>query len=375
MNDNMEPVDNHVYALIMAGGVGSSLWPLSRRKTPKQFVHFFDNGTMIEKTVARTARTVSPDNIYIITNRQGRSHILKNLVNFNRRNIIVEPASRDTAPCIALATAYIKKRDPDAVTIVFPSDHLVFNEEKLNRILKDAISLAREKQCLVTIGIHPDRPETRYGYIQVEQPETGENAIAGDDDIELFKVRTFAEKPDYNTAVQFLQSRDFYWNSGIFIWHVDTICKEFSRSMPDLHKDLINILEQIGTEREHAVIEDVYSWIHPISVDYGIMEKADSVYMLAAEFGWTDLGSWDEMVAVSRRLPDGAMQTDRNIVTFETENVYIRKPEGKAVVVIGMKDVIVVDTKDALLVCRMGESQQVGKAVDSMRREGFEQYL
>jgi mannose-1-phosphate guanylyltransferase len=370
-----QQADRHVYAIIMAGGVGSSLWPLSRKKTPKQFVHFFDGATMIEKTVARISGTVLAENIFIITGRQYLPLITGHLPSFNRDNIIVEPASRDTAPCIALATAFIRKRDPDAVTIVLPSDHLVFDEDKFQRIIKAGIPLARSKRCLVTIGIHPDRPETRYGYIQAQAAVSMDDIMPEDGDIALFRVRTFAEKPDYSTAVQFLQSRDFWWNSGIFLWHVETIGSEFRRSMPDLYQDMQTIHARIGTGQEEEVIEDVYSWIHPISVDYGIMEKAERVYMLAGDFGWTDLGCWDEVVTAARAMPSGQGGEGDTVTLVDSENVFVRKPADKAVVVIGMKDVIVVDTGDALLVCGMGESQQVRKAVDSMRREGLERFL
>ena len=357
----------------MAGGIGSNLWPLSRKKTPKQFLHLFNGGTMLQNTVERISGAVPLENIFIITGKQHARSIHEYLPGFDARNVIVEPCVRDTAPCIALATTVIRKRDPDAVTVVLPSDHLVFDEEQFLRTVRKGVQLARDKQGLVTIGINPDRPETRYGYIQAEPSIMIEDEGSLYPDIQQYRVKTFAEKPDLVTALQFLQSRDFWWNSGVFIWHVDTIDREFSRSMPELHKDMATVHSFLGTDREESVIEDVYSWIHPISVDYAIMEKAEKVFMLAGSFGWTDLGCWDEVIKVHG--DEGREKGGPEIVRIDSENVFIRKPGEKAVVVIGVKDLIVVDTPDALLICNTGTSLEVRKAVDVLRREGLDQYL
>jgi mannose-1-phosphate guanylyltransferase len=365
--------DSHVYAVIMAGGTGSSLWPLSRKKMPKQFLQLFDDRTMLQNTVQRISGAVPVENIFIITARQHLLLIYEYLPDFDPSNIIVEPTVRDTAPCIALATTVIRKRDPDAVTVVLPSDHLIFDDEQFLRTVRKGISLAREKPGLVTIGIPADRPETRYGYIQAEASIMLEDEGALYPDIQQFRVKTFAEKPDLGTAHQFLQSRDFWWNSGVFIWHVDTIDREFGRSMPELHKDMATIHAHLGTEREESVIEDVYSWIHPMSVDYGIMEKAERVYMLAGNFGWTDLGCWDEVIKLLG--PESIEKEQQEVVRFDSENVFIRKPGEKAVVAIGVKDLIVIDTPDALLICSAGSTLDVRKAVDVLKREGLDQYL
>ena len=249
---------NHVYAVIMAGGFGKKLWPVSRRKMPKQFADLLDDGTMIAKTLRRISGLVPEENIFIITSELGRKLLSDTLVNFKEGNIIVEPASRNTAPCIALATAHIKKRDPDAVTIVLPSDHLVLDDYAFIKIVEAGIEIAQEKNGLVTLGIKPDRAETAYGYIQADGELPLPAPFSQSLDFQLFRVKAFAEKPDAATAEVFLESKDFYWNSGIFIWHIDAISREFERSMPDLYKDLLDIYESLGTEREHKVIEDVY---------------------------------------------------------------------------------------------------------------------
>ena len=369
-------VSKHAYALIMAGGIGKQLWPVSRRKIPKQFLDLFDEGTMIARTVQRISGTVNEDNIIIITNEAGRRQIAASLGKFSPENIIVEPSSRNTAPCIALATAHIKKRDPDAVTIVLPADHLVLDDQAFINIVEAGIEIASAKKGLVTIGIKPDRPETDYGYIQVDEQLSIPLAFTAGCDFLLFRVKAFAEKPDVTTAVEFIESRDFYWNSGVFIWHIDAISREFERSMPDLYKDLLTIYESLGTEKEHKVIEDVYSWIHPISIDYGIMEKADPVFVLTGEFGWTDLGSWDEVVKVAgRRSLIAEELPDDRLVQIDCENVFVRKPVGKVVCTIGIRDVIIIETDDALLICNKGESQRVGEAVDILRRDELDEYL
>ncbi len=366
----------HVYALIMAGGIGKRLWPVSRKQMPKQFADLYDEGTMIAKTVQRIRSTVIADNIFIITSEQGRKLIAASLSGFRPDNIIVEPSSRNTAPCIALATAHIKKRDPDAITIVLPADHLVLDNQTFIHIVQAGIEIASVKKGLVTIGVKADRPETDYGYIQVDEELPIPLAFAAGCQFTLFRVKAFAEKPDLTTAVEFLESKDFYWNSGVFIWHIDAISREFERSMPDLYKDFLTIYESLGTEKEQKVIEDVYSWIHPISIDYGIMEKADHVFVLTGEFGWTDLGSWDEVVKVAgRRSLNPEEHSDDRLVQIDCENIYVRKPAGKVVCTIGIRDVIIIETDDALLICKKGESHRVEEAVDTLRRDELEEYL
>jgi mannose-1-phosphate guanylyltransferase len=366
---------NHVYAVIMAGGFGKKLWPVSRRKMPKQFIDLFHDDTMIAQTVRRISGLVIEDNIFVITSELGRKLLSESLSSFRSDNIIVEPSSRNTAPCIALATAHIKKRDPDAVTIVLPSDHLVLDNHSFLKILEAGIDVASEKKGIVTVGIKPDRPETAYGYIQADGELSLPPGFSDGSDLRLFKVKAFAEKPDSITALEFLESHDFYWNSGVFIWHNDAITREFERSMPDLYKDLLNIYESLGTEREQKVIEDVYSWIHPLSIT-GIMEKAEKVYVLAGEFGWTDLGCWDEVLKVSesRSASDG-IQPDSRLVQINSDNIFVKNTTDKVICTIGIHDVIIVQAENALLICRKGESHRVREVVDILRREGLEEYL
>ncbi|WP_317623571.1 mannose-1-phosphate guanylyltransferase [Chlorobium limicola] len=367
--------NSHVYAVIMAGGSAKALWPAARKKQPAQCLELFQLDTMFLLTVRRIASLVPPERIIVISSREGRECIIAGGTDISPENIIAEPSARNTAPCIALATAHIKKRDPDAVTVVLPSDHDVRDVESFIKILEVGIRIAAEKKGLITIGLTPTYPETEYGYIQSAghseemPPEDGEHGY------KLFRVKTFAEKPDYATAVQFLESRDFFWNSGVFIWHIDAICREFERSMPELYKDLLTIHEHLGTDTEDEVIEDVYSWIHPVSIDHGIMEKADPVYMLAGDFGWSDLVCWDEVARISASHENPEDTCELDVIRMESSGVFLRKPQGKLVCLLGVKDLIVVDTGDVLMICNKGDTGKVSAIVDLLRRENREEFL
>lgn len=366
----------HVHAVIMAGGTSKALWPVARKRCPVQCLDLFHEATMLELTIRRIMPLVPPERILVVTGREGRECLQQSGLELPPENIIAEPVARNTAPCIALATVYIRARDPEAITIVLPSDHDVRDQDVFAGIIEAGVLVASEKTGLVTIGVRPSYPETEYGYIQTEEQlpdkerETGGGAV-----FSLYRVRTFAEKPDRNTAVHFLESRDFFWNSGIFIWHVDAISREFERSLPDLHKDFANISRHLHEPNIDDLIETAYSWIRPVSIDYGIMEKADPVYMLEGDFGWTDLVSWDELARVSSLHECAAADGENETLRMGSSGVFLRKPAGKVVCMIGVKDLIVVDTGDALLLCARGESHRVSAAVDQLRRDKKDAYL
>jgi mannose-1-phosphate guanylyltransferase len=367
--------NSHVYAIIMAGGPAKALWPVARRKQPVQCLDLFHEGTMVARTVKRIMHVVAPERIVVVTSREGKAYLSASGTVIPPGNIIAEPSARNTAPCIALATAHIKTIDPDAVTVVLPSDHDVRDEEAFAGIIEAGVRIAARKNGLVTIGVAATYPETEYGYIQIAGESVEEVAVDGVSGFSLYRVKTFAEKPDYATAVQFLESRDFFWNSGIFIWHIDAICREFERSLPELYKDFSNIHQHLGTESTADVIEDVYSWIHPVSIDYGIMEKAEPVFMLAGDFGWTDLVSWDELARVSAFRDNAEDSCELDVQRIDSQGVFLRKPQGKVVCMIGVNDLIVVDTGDVLLLCAKGESHKVPAVVDQLRRENRDSYL
>jgi mannose-1-phosphate guanylyltransferase len=368
--------DEHpnLFAVIMAGGSGTRLWPLSRRHLPKQFLDFFGDGTMICKTVDRLKGLVRDENIIIVTNASGRKLVRKQLPQIPKKNIIVEPVARNTAPCIALATAFIRKRNPNGVMCVLPSDHVIQNVSRFQETLRAAVEVAERTSALVTIGMKPTRPETGYGYIQAEDtnPEIT-TSIKVRFGVNAHKVKTFAEKPDIETAQRFLESGDFLWNSGVFVWHVNAITREFERSMPQLYLDMQTIQNAVGTRTEKKIIENVYSWTHSISIDYGVMEKADSVYVLEGDFDWSDAGSWDEIMKF--RDHNLEREENRNLLLHDSPNTLVFKPKHKTIAIIGIEDAIVVETADALLICKRGRSQDVKNIVDVLKRKEMEQYI
>ena len=353
-----------LYAIIMAGGVGSRLWPRSREASPKQLLHIMGEGTMIQNTVARLQPMIPPEQILIVTNASQIDGFLKQIPAIPKENLIAEPFGRNTAPCIGLAATTLLERDPDAMMVVLPADHWIENVREFQSRLNLACAVAEEQKGLVTLGITPDRPETGYGYIQWSEKKKN---IEEHFDAGVRIVRTFAEKPDMPTAQRFLRSGDFLWNSGMFIWRADVILKEFEKYLPDLHEQICHISDALGSETYSNVLEETYRRMTPISIDYGVMEKAKNVFVLQCDFGWSDVGSWDETYRLSRK--DNEMNSLLgDVVTIETSNSYIRS-DGRMIAAIGMEDVIIIDSPDALLVCKRGESQQVQKVVDYLRRK------
>lgn len=359
-----------IYAVIMAGGVGSRFWPRSREKNPKQLLEIVGEGTMIQNTVRRLKGFVDEKNVFIVTNKLQKNSIIKQLPNVPVENIIVEPVGRNTAPCIGLAALFINRLDPKGTMVVLPADHIIGNEPEFLRVLQTAAQVAQVTSGLVTIGIHPTHPETGYGYIQVKDKseETQPVNLPG-----VFEVKTFAEKPNYATAIKFLESGDFYWNSGMFIWRVDTILNEIQRSLPELHTQLLNLQPSIGTPLFEQNLESIYGVIRGISIDYGVMEKAQRVYAVKGDFGWNDLGSWDEVNRLSPKDEQGN-HTHGKVITVNTKNTYVHTAD-KLIAVVGMEDVIVINTPDAILVCKKGASQEVKEIVDTLKRKQMNEYL
>lgn len=353
-----------VYAVIMAGGVGSRLWPRSRESSPKQLLHVMGDGTMIQNTVARLQPIVPPERIFIVTNEKQIEGFKQQVPSIPEENLIAEPFGRNTAPCVGLAAASILKRDPEAMMIVLPADHWIENVREFQSRLRIACEVAESKRGLVTLGIMPNRPETGYGYIQWRDRREG---IEGFYDQGVRSVRTFAEKPDLKTAQRFLDSGDFLWNSGMFIWRADVILDEFSTHIPDLYEQINTIAASFDSENYTEVLESIYKRMTPLSIDYGVMEKAKNVYVLQCEFGWSDVGSWDEAYRLSRKDKEGNFMVGE-VIIIDTTNSYVRSAD-RMIAAIGMEDVIIVDTPDALLVCKRGDSQQVQGVVDYLRRK------
>lgn len=359
-----------VYAVIMAGGVGSRFWPQSREKNPKQLLEIVGEGTMIQNTVRRLHGYVEEKNIFIVTNRLQKNAIIKQLPTLPVENIIVEPVGRNTAPCIGLAGLFIHRLDPKGIMVVLPADHIIGDVKEFIRVLRVSSEVAHITSGLVTIGIQPTRPETGYGYIQVKDKSKESQPVNIDG---VFEVKTFAEKPNLATAQKFLESGDFYWNSGMFIWRVDVILNEIQRSLPELHSQLMDLQPSIGTTLFDQNLETTYGLIRGISIDYGVMEKAGRVYAVKGDFGWNDLGSWDEVSRISPKDEDGNF-THGSVIVVNSKNTYVHTTE-KIVAAVGVEDLIIINTPDALLICKKGESQNVKEVVDYLRRKQMTEYL
>ncbi len=358
------------YAVIMAGGVGTRFWPRSREKSPKQLLEIIGKGTMIQNTVKRFEAIVDPADIFIVTNKTQKPLILKQLPHFDESRIVVEPVGRNTAPCIALAALHIRRLDPSAVMIVSPSDHIIADQTEFTRVINLAVETASQSQNLLTIGIHPTHPETGYGYIQMFVEGGPENPYR---ERGVLRVKTFAEKPNMQTAERFLASGDFLWNSGMFVWRVDEILRQVKTCLPDLDAELTKIDKVIGTSQYQSTLESVYGMIRGISIDYGVMEKADAVYVIPGKFGWSDIGSWDEVFRMSGKDEKGNSITGK-VIQKDMENSYVFSPN-KLVATIGVSDLIIINTEDALLICRKDRSQDVKDISDYLRRKQMNEFL
>ncbi|TSA19427.1 mannose-1-phosphate guanylyltransferase [bacterium] len=358
------------FAVIMAGGVGARFWPRSRERSPKQFLEILGGGTMIENTLTRLKPLVDQSNVFVVTNRI-QADIVRQLVpEMPSSNVLAEPIGRNTAACVGLAALWINRIDPDALMVALPADHIVQNTEEFLRILQLALRVAQEKDALVTIGIKPTHPETGYGYIQSAEEEIDRNEYRSQG---VYRVKTFAEKPNLETAERFLQSGDFLWNSGIFVWKASVILRELELHLPELHEQLLVVRESIGTPVYEQTLEHAYRIIRSISIDYGIMEKAGNVYVVKGDFGWSDVGSWDEVVRLTPTDDAGNSIRGRTILV-DSNNNYVDSGK-KIVATIGVDDLIIISTDDAVLVCKKERSQEVKEVVDFIRRKQMNEYL
>ena len=359
-----------VYAVIMAGGVGTRFWPRSRERSPKQLLEIIGKGTMIQNSVKRLDGFIDSRDVFVVTNRSQKNLIMKQLPGIPEENILVEPVGRNTAPCIALAALHIRKHDPSGVMVVLPADHIIQDTVEFHRILGVAMDVAKNSQGLMTIGILATHPETGYGYIQMYNEQGANNPYASRG---VYRVKTFAEKPNLQTAERFLASGDFLWNSGMFVWTVGAILREIQKCLPDLWAELLKIDESIGTSSYSSTLEMVYGMIRGISIDYGVMEKAGDVYVIPGQFGWSDIGSWDEVYRLSGKDDNGNSVTGK-LIQRETTNSLVFSPD-KVVATIGVSDLIIINTDDALLVCRRGRSQDVKDVSDFLKRKQMTEYL
>jgi mannose-1-phosphate guanylyltransferase len=358
-----------MYAVIMAGGRGTRFWPRSREKKPKHLLDIVSKRTIIQETVDRIKPLFAPHNILVVTGKKHARTLIKQLPEIPVRNIIIEPEGKNTAACIGLAALHIQKKVPDDIMVILPSDQTIVDSRKFLEVISSAAKVAAQEDGLFTIGIKPSSAQTGFGYI-----EQG-NSFSCIANQEIFRVKSIREKPDLQQAEAFVQSGMFYWNSGMFVWKASTILKEIARFLPDLYSGLMKVKEVFGSPGEAATVRKVYKKLASVSIDYGIMEKANNVFMLPGDFGWSDVGSWDALWEISDKDKKGNTVTGSSNIIFEdTEGSLVYSPK-KLVAIIGVKDLIVVETKDALLICKKGRSQDVKKVVETLEAAKKKKYL
>ncbi|MCB0754028.1 MAG: mannose-1-phosphate guanylyltransferase [Flavobacteriales bacterium] len=348
---------NH-YVVIMAGGIGSRFWPMSRTPHPKQFLDILGTGkTLLQQTYDRAKKIVPVENILIVTNSEYRGLVKEQLKGIKTSQMLLEPARRNTAPCVAYAAFRIKAKNPNASMVVAPSDHLILKDKEYVSLINQALAEVDKSDSLITLGITPTRPDTGYGYIQFQ--DCGLDGIC--------KVKTFTEKPDLEMAKTLVKSGEFLWNAGIFIWSVKGILSAFENLMPEMYQTFQEGEDQFGTKEEKKFVELAYTQCKSISIDYGVMEKAKNVYTIAADIGWSDLGTWGSLYSYSDKDEDGHVIQGRNVLTYDSKNCIVNVPKNKLVVLQGMKDMIVVENDDILLVCRQKDEQQIKRIVNDVK--------
>ncbi len=354
-------MDNN-YCIIMAGGIGSRFWPLSRMAKPKQFLDILGTGrTFLQQTFDRFSKIIPVENFVIVTSTKYKNLVLEQLPQIKEEQVLLEPLRRNTAPCIAYATYKIKTQNPNANLVVAPSDHVILKEEEFINQIKKGLDFVKENNALLTLGIKPCRPETAYGYIQVKKK------VDFKDLDNLYKVKIFAEKPDIQMAKLFVDSGEFFWNSGIFIWSMPAIIEAFETHLQTVSSMFESGMKLYNTSDEVYFISKIYSEMQSISVDYGIMEKAGNVYVLTADFGWSDLGNWGTLYENREMDEDGNVISGDNILIYETKNCIINISGEKVAVLQGLDGYIIAESNENLMICRREDEQQIKRFVTDVR--------
>lgn len=367
MDKELQKKNSNTYIAIMAGGIGSRFWPLSRVNHPKQFLDILGTGkTLIRQTFDRFTQLVPIENIYVVTANEYLGVTQEQLPELPKENILGEPFRKNTAPCIAYISFKLQEMNPDASLIIAPADHLILNEDRFLDVCRYALDFVNHFNALVTIGITPTYANTGYGYIQHE----GIEAIPS-----VYKVKTFTEKPNKELAETFLASGDFLWNSGIFVWKVQNGIEAFHKHLPEVYEVFYAEKEKLNAAEEKEAIETIYPQCPNISIDFGVMEKADNVYVIPASFGWSDLGTWNSAWEnMEKDYLENAVAGE-NVIVFDTNKCVVHVPDGKLVVLQGLDDYIVVDTNDVLLICHKQKEQEIKEYVAEVKRNKGDKYL
>ncbi|ALI99749.1 mannose-1-phosphate guanylyltransferase [Rufibacter tibetensis] len=361
----MNTLSENIYVVVMAGGVGSRFWPFSRNNHPKQFHDVLGIGeSLIQSTVKRFSTVCPTENIYVVTNREYKSLVNTHLPELAPDQILKEPVGRNTAPCIAYACFKIAQKNPNALVIVAPADHVILREQAFLKCVRQGVAAAGKENILVTIGIKPSRPDTGYGYIQYV-PD-GAKAVQ--------KVQTFREKPSLELAQAFLESGDFVWNAGIFIWNVQAIIGAFKEHLTDLAELFESGSAVYYTADEEVFINTVYEQSRNVSIDYGIMEKAQNVYVILGDLGWSDVGTWNSLYSVAHKTLEGNV-VDGNTLLYNTQNCIIKTPQDKLVLIQGLHNYIVAEHDNVLMICERKNEQQVKDFVSDVKANKGAMYV
>ena len=351
-----------VYAVIMAGGKGTRFWPVSTPERPKQLLRLFEDQTMIEQTVRRLKPLVPAERQFIVTIEEQIEEFARQVPDLGKGSFIMEPFARNTGPCIGLSAVHLLKKDPDAIMMVVPADHRIEDGDGFRKTLQTAVNFVQEQDAVVTIGIQPTRPETGYGYIQYERDSFRKG---------VHRVVTFAEKPNRETAIRFIETGEFLWNSGMFIWSAQRILSEIEEHQPELFaalKEISNALDDDNHSRERVF--RAYQSIKPISIDYGVMEKTRNAYVVPGKFGWSDIGSWEEVYQLDEHDENGNARHGP-VVSLDTRNSYIVSRTDQPLAVIGLENVVVVHTDEGTLVCPRDRLQEVREAAELVQRKKY----
>lgn len=361
-------MNSDFYCVIMAGGTGTRFWPISRSSHPKQFLDVLGIGkTLLQQTFERFLKICPSENIFIVTSAEYQKITLEQLPKINESQVLLEPARRNTAPCIAYANFRIQQINQNAKIIVAPSDHLILNEQVFIKTILEGLNFVDSNDSLLTLGIEPSRPDTGYGYIQFNK---NESAIGN-----IRTVKTFTEKPQLDMARFFVDSGEFFWNSGIFLWSLKSIQNAFESYLPEVFSLFDEQKEAFGTKDEQKAINDIYPTCTNISIDYGIMEKSPNVHVLGAKFGWSDLGTWTSLFENMDKSENNNAINGQNIMLYDVKDCIVKAPNEKLVVVQGLRDFIIVDTRDALLICNKNEEQQLRLFVNDIKSQKGNDYI
>jgi mannose-1-phosphate guanylyltransferase len=360
-------MNKHHYVAIMAGGIGSRFWPKSRAHHPKQFLDILNTGkTLIQWTFERFAGFVPKENIFVVTSQEYTKTVKEQLPDIKEENILAEPSRKNTAPCIAYMAFKLLQQDPHASLIVAPSDHLILDVTAFTKVSMEALRFVEKHNALITLGIKPTHPNTGYGYIQYEQHAVSDN---------VYKVKTFTEKPNLELAKTFITSGDFLWNAGIFVWQVKNIIAAFEKYLPEMYEVFAAEKESFNTSKEQASIEKIYPQCTNISIDFGIMEKADNVYIIPSSFGWSDLGTWNSAYDNLEKDYLGNAVAGNNVIVIDATNCMVHAPNNKLVLLQGADNFIIVDTEDVLLISKKNKEQEIKDYVAEVKRKKGEKFL